>query len=88
MAKEHVHGVFESIAEGYDAANDRISLGMHGAWKKALCKTAVKACDIVGLGVEKCNFHNSNLLDSVSILLYRKRSRFSIAIIDQFITND
>lgn len=45
MAKEHVHGVFESIAEGYDAANDRISLGMHGAWKKALCKTAVKACD-------------------------------------------
>lgn len=44
MGKEHVHGVFESIAEGYDAANDRISLGMHRFWKKALCDAALKAC--------------------------------------------
>ena len=57
MAKEHVHGVFESIAGGYDAANDRISLGMHNAWKKALCKTAVKACDTskrAGLILDVC----------------------------------
>lgn len=36
MAKEHVHGVFQSVANQYDAANDRISLGMHHHWKKAL----------------------------------------------------
>lgn len=45
MAKEHVHGVFESIADGYDAANARISLGMHGMWKRALCDAALKACN-------------------------------------------
>ncbi len=44
MAKEHVHGVFESIADGYDAANDRISLGMHRLWKRALCDAALKPC--------------------------------------------
>lgn len=41
MAKEHVHDVFESVAEQYDAANDRISLGMHHRWKDCLIK-AVK----------------------------------------------
>lgn len=45
MAKEHVHGVFESIADGYDAANNRISLGMHGLWKRSLCNAASKSCD-------------------------------------------
>lgn len=44
MAKEHVHGVFESIASGYDAANDRISLGMHRLWKRALVDAALKPC--------------------------------------------
>ena len=44
MEKEHVHGVFESIAEGYDAANDRISLGMHRMWKRCLEDVAVAAC--------------------------------------------
>ena len=44
MAKEHVHGVFESIAGGYDAANDRISLGMHHMWKRRLEQAAVAAC--------------------------------------------
>lgn len=48
MAKEHVHGVFESVAEGYDAANDRISLGMHVFWKKVLCKAAIKPCESPG----------------------------------------
>ena len=43
MAKEHVHGVFESIAGGYDAANDRISLGMHRMWKRRLEEAAVAA---------------------------------------------
>ena len=44
VAKEHVHGVFEAIADGYDAANDRISLGMHRLWKRALCDAALKPC--------------------------------------------
>lgn len=44
MAKEHVHGVFESIADGYDAANDRISLGMHRMWKRCLEDVALAAC--------------------------------------------
>ena len=44
MAKEHVHGVFESIAQQYDSANDRISLGMHRLWKQALEDVAVSTC--------------------------------------------
>ena len=46
MAKEHVHGVFQSIASQYDAANDRISLGMHHFWKQELVGVAVKATEI------------------------------------------
>jgi demethylmenaquinone methyltransferase / 2-methoxy-6-polyprenyl-1,4-benzoquinol methylase len=42
MAKEHVHGVFQSVAKQYDAANNRISLGMHHAWKRALVQAAIK----------------------------------------------
>lgn len=44
MAKEHVHGVFESIAQQYDSANDRISLGMHRLWKQVLEDVAVSTC--------------------------------------------
>ncbi len=41
MAKEHVHGVFQSVAKQYDAANNRISLGMHHLWKRTLIKEAI-----------------------------------------------
>lgn len=44
MAKEQVHGVFESIARQYDAANDRISFGMHRAWKRCLEDAALVPC--------------------------------------------
>lgn len=44
MAKEQVHGVFESIARQYDAANDRISLGMHRLWKRQLEDAALAPC--------------------------------------------
>ncbi len=57
MAKEHVHGVFESIADGYDAANNRISLGMHGLWKRSLCNTASRSCETTkraGLILDVC----------------------------------
>ena len=44
MAKEQVHGVFESIAQQYDAANDRISLGFHHLWKRQLVQAALAPC--------------------------------------------
>lgn len=43
---EKVYRVFENIAGGYDAANDRISLGMQKSWKKALVD-AVSPCGSV-----------------------------------------
>ncbi len=46
MAKEHVHDVFESIAQNYDAANNRISLGLHSSWKHCLEKIAISACQV------------------------------------------
>ncbi len=42
MVKEHVHGVFQSIAPQYDAANDRISFGMHRLWKRDLVSFALR----------------------------------------------
>ena len=39
--------LFSEIAEGYDAANDRISLGLHRLWKARLCREAVR-----GLGTD------------------------------------
>lgn len=58
MAKEQVHGVFESIASQYDAANDRISLGMHRYWKRVLENKAVSTCskgaDRAGMVLDVC----------------------------------
>ena len=48
MAKEHVHGVFQSVAKQYDAANNRISLGMHHAWKRKLVAAALSVCGASG----------------------------------------
>lgn len=43
MNKEtYVHQVFETIADNYDAANQRISMGMHIKWKKAAVKMFTK----------------------------------------------
>lgn len=50
MAKEHVHGVFESVASQYDAANNRISLGMHHLWKRELVNAALSSCPQGGVG--------------------------------------
>jgi demethylmenaquinone methyltransferase/2-methoxy-6-polyprenyl-1,4-benzoquinol methylase len=38
---DRVYRVFESIASGYDAANNRISLGLQKRWKRALTDTIV-----------------------------------------------
>lgn len=57
MAKEHVHDVFESVAEHYDAANDRISLGMHRRWKRGLIKAVepvLAASDAQGRVLDVC----------------------------------
>lgn len=41
--KEHrVYQVFEQISDGYDAANDRISLGMQKQWKETLIRCIAK----------------------------------------------
>ena len=37
--EEYVFRVFQSIAEGYDSANRRISLGAHLRWKKSAVKS-------------------------------------------------
>ena len=50
MAKEHVHGVFQSVADQHDAANNRISLGMHHMWKQALVDAALSSCPADGVG--------------------------------------
>ena len=43
MDKEkYVYKVFQSIAPGYDRANDRISTGLHLRWKKAGLKALAK----------------------------------------------
>ena len=34
--EQRVYGVFQSISEDYDSANDRISLGLQNSWKKTL----------------------------------------------------
>lgn len=34
--EQRVYSVFQSISEGYDRANNRISLGLQNSWKKAL----------------------------------------------------
>ena len=56
MAKEHVHGVFQSIAGQYDAANDRISLGMHRKWKADLVQmaAAVSEASFPGMVLDVC----------------------------------
>ena len=56
MAKEHVHGVFQSIAGQYDAANDRISLGMHRKWKADLAQmaAAVSEASFPGMVLDVC----------------------------------
>ena len=38
--RRDVYRVFQRVAEGYDKANVRISLGQHEAWKKRLVKAA------------------------------------------------
>ena len=37
-----VHRIFEEISEGYDAANERISLGLQRFWKEDLIRRAVR----------------------------------------------
>lgn len=41
--KERVYSVFETIAQRYDSANNRISFGMQKRWKKLLIRRALKA---------------------------------------------
>ena len=40
--KAKVYRIFESLADGYDAANDRISLGLQKSWKRMLTQSVMK----------------------------------------------
>ena len=40
--KKKVFRVFEEVAEGYDAANDRISLGFQKRWKQMLTERVME----------------------------------------------
>ena len=37
-----MYRIFESVADGYDAANDRISLGLQKSWKRMLTQSVMK----------------------------------------------
>lgn len=41
--EEYVYSVFQNIADGYDKANRRISLGMHERWKRAAVRMLADA---------------------------------------------
>lgn len=47
--EKYVHSVFQSVAGGYDAANDRISMGRHLKWKR---RAARLCCAGLGAGAE------------------------------------
>lgn len=40
--KERILGLFQTISENYDRANDRISFGLHRLWKKRLIREITK----------------------------------------------
>ena len=44
-----VYNVFQTIAENYDAANDRMSLGMQRGWKKHLTDAVFESFGIIGV---------------------------------------
>lgn len=52
--EEYVFRVFQSIAGGYDGANQRISIGAHMRWKRraarALCAMLPDGCSILDIG--------------------------------------
>ncbi len=52
--EDFVFRVFQNIAEGYDGANQRISIGAHLRWKRraagALCALLPDACSILDIG--------------------------------------
>lgn len=52
--EEYVYQVFENIADGYDAANKRISLGLHMRWKKAAVKRFISAVPQGGQVLDLC----------------------------------
>jgi len=55
MTKEnYVYQVFESVADGYDAANERISLGRQRQWKRAAVKRLLSGVPHGGSVLDLC----------------------------------
>ena len=52
--EEYVYQVFQSVAEGYDAANRRISLGLHMRWKRAAAKLLLRSTPPDGRVLDLC----------------------------------
>lgn len=52
--QERVYGIFQSISEGYDKANSRISLGMQSGWKRLLTGRLVKELPRGGALLDVC----------------------------------
>ena len=52
--EEYVYKVFQTVADGYDAANERISLHRHMKWKRraarSCCAGTENACSILDVG--------------------------------------
>jgi demethylmenaquinone methyltransferase/2-methoxy-6-polyprenyl-1,4-benzoquinol methylase len=44
--EEYVYSVFQNVADGYDTANRRISLGMHERWKREAAQTLSDAVPV------------------------------------------
>lgn len=49
-----MQALFSQIAQGYDSANDRISLGLHRRWKKLLCRDAAGRLPSEGTLLDAC----------------------------------
>lgn len=49
-----IQALFSRIAEGYDGANDRISLGLHRRWKGLLCRDAARHLPFGGQLLDLC----------------------------------
>ena len=52
--EEYVYNVFENVAEGYDAANNRISLGLHRHWKRRAMERTLAAVPPEGRLLDLC----------------------------------
>ncbi|MPM29622.1 Demethylmenaquinone methyltransferase [bioreactor metagenome] len=55
MEKEQkVYAVFQAISDGYDMANERVSLGLHTGWKRAAARAVTTSIPAGGRVLDLC----------------------------------